>query len=106
MMTELMAPETSPMPRLLVLAVLTVSVVGLARSDTKIVREDPVPLRRLCLNAPAIALAVPVDPVTPTKLRVLSPMRGALKVDEVVAPAGLEPDLVRTFEDPDLAEKK
>jgi hypothetical protein len=94
------------MRRLIVLASLSAVILGGARGEVKTPAEDAVPLRRLCLDATAVVLAVPIDPVTPTRFRVLAALRGPLKADETVAPAGLDPELVRSFEDPDLAQKK
>lgn len=94
------------MRRLIVLASLSAMVLGAARGEVKTTAEDPVPLRRLCLDTAAVVLAEPLDPVTPTRFRVLATLRGPLKADETVAPAGLDPELVRSFEDPDLARKK
>jgi hypothetical protein len=92
------------MRRLIVLASLPALILGAARGEVKV--EDPVPLRRLCLGVAAVVLAEPLDPVTPTRFRVLASLRGPLKAGEPVAPAGLDPELVRSFEDPDLAQKK
>src|SRR4051794_33916329 len=94
------------MPRFLVLAPLAAVIVGVPRAEIPATAEALVPLRRLCLDAPAVVLASPLDPVTPTRFRVLSTLRGPMKTGETIEPAGLDPDLVRSFEAPDLAARK
>lgn len=94
------------MSRLLVLAALPTLIVGLARSDTIVVPEDPIPLRRLCINAPEVVLAAPVEAATPTVFRVLVSLRGSLKAGDSISPPGLTPELVRTFVEPDFVGKK
>ncbi|MFO0843178.1 MAG: hypothetical protein U0797_12410 [Gemmataceae bacterium] len=94
------------MRRLIVLPTLAALALGAARGEVKAPLEGPVPLRRLCLDAAAVVLAEPLDPVTPTRFRVLSSLRGPLKADEALAPAGIDPELMRSFEEPDLAQKK
>src|SRR5262245_6320875 len=56
--------------RVVSLAVLGL-LVGLAAAQTP--RDEPLPpLRQLCLDAPAVVLAVPTDPVTPLRFQVQS----------------------------------
>lgn len=68
--------------------------------------ELEIPLRRLCIDAQGIVLASPIDPMTPTQFRVVSVLRGELREGELIAPQGLDPARVRTFEDAAVSEKK
>lgn len=89
------------------LALLTLLLVGLLGADTRKPDDDPpVPLRRLCIDAPAIVLGVPLDPVAPKRFRVQAVLRGSVKVGEEIAPEGLTAARVQTFEEPNVAEGK
>lgn len=89
-----------------ILLVLGVVVTGELRAEPAPATPLPVPLRKLCLDATAIVLAVPVDPLQPTRFQVQKSLRGPLQPGETIAPSSLKPEQVASFEDPDLAEKK
>src|SRR4051812_44326979 len=59
-----------------------------------------VPLRQLCIDAPVVVMAVPVDPLTPIRFRVTAVLRGkGIAVNDEVAPASLTPQRARTFDE-------
>ncbi len=91
-------------PRLFSLAVLGLLVAHAAAQPP---RDEPLPpLRQLCLDAPAVVLAAPTDPLTPLRFQVQSVLRGPLRAGETIAPAGLQPGLVRTRDESNLVEGK
>src|SRR4051794_19124168 len=64
--------------------------------------DDVPPLRRLCIDAPAIVLATPTDPITPVRFRVEAVLRGEnLKIGDTIAPQGIDPALARSFDEPE-----
>src|SRR5262245_38674374 len=63
----------------------------------------PPSLRRLCIDAPAVVLAAPVDPLTPLQFRVQSTLRGSLRPGETIAPGGLIAKQVQTSDEPNVA---
>src|SRR5262245_6684946 len=81
--------------------------VGLAVAATRAAEDDPLPtLRQLCLDTPAVVVAVPTDPATPLRFRVQSVLRGPLKVGDTVAPVGLQAEQVRTRDESNRIEGK
>src|SRR5690348_5548040 len=59
------------------------------------------PIRRLAIAADVVVLARPLDPVNPTRFRVVEVLRGKEgKAGEVLTP-DLAPYAVRTFDPPD-----
>lgn len=68
--------------------------------------QEGVPLRRLCIDAPTVVLAVPLDPLVPTQFRVLSCLRGKVPAETILAPVGLTAEQMTSYEEPDLARKK
>src|SRR5262245_26237662 len=82
-------------------------LVGLAVAATRAADEDPLPtLRQLCLDTPAVVVAVPTDPATPLRFRVQSVLRGPLKVGDTIAPTGLQADKVQTRDESNRIEGK
>jgi hypothetical protein len=79
------------------LAFLAALSAGLARG------EGPLPtLRKSCIDAPVVVLADPVDPVTPTRFKVVMVVRGkGIREGQIVSPAGLLPTDVQTFDEKD-----
>ena len=73
-------------------------------------RAEPVALRKLCIEAPLVVLATPVDPQVPTTFRVKRVLRSTgkttLAVGATVAPVGLDAARVRTAEEVDQQTKK
>jgi hypothetical protein len=95
------------MPPRLASFVLLGSLMGLLAADTRAPVDEPPPaLRRLCLDAPAVVLAVPADPMTPLRFRVQEVLRGPLEVGAMISPAGLQADRVRTLDHANLIEGK
>src|SRR4051794_13199095 len=77
--------------RVVLLAALAALLPGWDRADGQT-------LRKLCIDAPAIVLAEPVDPITPTRFKVLLTLRGkGLRPGQIVAPVGLTAREVQTF---------
>src|SRR5438094_588236 len=66
-------------------------------------RLRPTPtLRELCIQAPVVVLARPVDPITPTQFTVLAVLRGKeVKVGQRLAPAGLVEKKMQSFDQVD-----
>lgn len=86
------------MSRLVLLLLLSAGLVPAA--------DAPLPLRRLCLDAPLVVLAAPVDPITPTRFRVQAVLKGSVPTADTLAPTNLAADRVRSFDAPDFAERK
>jgi hypothetical protein len=64
-------------------------------------------LRELCIDAPVVVLARPVDPVVPVRFTVLSVLRGKeVRVGQVLAPRGLVEKEVRFFDESDPQTRK
>jgi hypothetical protein len=79
-------------------ALFAVLIGGFARGD-----EHRPTLRKLCIDAPFAVLAEPVDPVTPTRFKVVLVVRGkGIRAGQELAPAGLAASDVKTFDDKDL----
>ncbi|MFO0880526.1 MAG: hypothetical protein U0840_24535 [Gemmataceae bacterium] len=77
-------------------------IAGAAPAET-----EPLPsLRRLCIDAPVVLLAAPVDPLTPVEFRVSVSLRGGLLPGETIRPQGLTAEQVRSFDEPDPMTKK
>jgi hypothetical protein len=86
--------------RVVLLTALAVLLPGWDRADAQT-------LRKLCIDTPVIALAAPLDPTTPTRFKVLLPLRGkGLRVGQTLAPAGLTARDVQTFEEPETRSGK
>jgi hypothetical protein len=80
--------------RLFVLAGLVVLAVSLAWGQP----QTP-SLRKLCIDAPTILLAEPVDPATPTSFKVVLVIRGkGVRAGDTLTPEGLMAGAVRTME--------
>jgi hypothetical protein len=79
-------------------SLLVALAVLLPGSDAR--ADSPPPsLRKLCIHTPVIVLAAPLDPVAPTRFKVLSVLRGRdPTAGEVRAPAGLTLAAVQTFD--------
>jgi len=60
------------------------------------------PLRAWCVDAATIVVAVPLDPQTPVRFRVTQTLRGQVKPGTVLAPAGLTPAAMQTYDEPDF----
>jgi hypothetical protein len=84
-------------PRLATLAVVAVLAGSVVRGD-----ETRPSLRKLCIDAPVVVLAQPVDPVVPTRFKVVLVVRGkGIRAGQDLAPAGLTAADVKTFDDKD-----
>ena len=60
-------------------------------------------LRKLCIDAPLVVLADPVDPVTPMRFKVVLVVRGKdVRPGQIMAPIGLAAADVKTFDEKDL----
>src|SRR5262245_59448410 len=88
-------------------------IASLAPADTLEARETlqpslrvPPALRQMCIRAPAVVLARPVDPLKPTQFTVAEVLRGkGVKVGDRIS-AGLIQKEVESFDEPDLETKK
>lgn len=61
--------------------------------------------RSLCLQAPAVVLATPLDAETPLRFRLTAVLRGkGLQPGEEIAPTGLDAARVRSFDAPNVAD--
>ena len=81
--------------RFLLLVALAFLPAGLARGDSP-------SLRKLCIDAPTIVLADAVDPIAPTRFKVLLVLRGkGLRPGQVLAPVGLTTRAMQTFDETD-----
>lgn len=80
---------------------LAVAVTGV----TTLHAAPTVRVRDLCIQAPVVVLAVPLDPVAPVKFRVSSVLHGkGLSAGDEVAPTGIDAAQVRTFDPPNVVE--
>ncbi len=83
-------------------------LAALGPAETKELLHPPPTLRELCINAPVVVLARPVDPVTPTRFDVLTVLRGKerVKVGQRLAPVGLVEKDMTSFDEADPDTKK
>jgi len=69
--------------------------------------KSPPTLRELCIRAPLVVLARPVDPYLPNRFTVTAVLRGkGVKVDDELLPQGLSELAVRSFDGIDPETKK
>jgi hypothetical protein len=85
---------------------LVLAALGLA--DTReVAGPPPTTLRELCIEAPVVVLARPVDPVVPVQFTVLTVLRGKeVKLGQRIAPTGLVEKEMRFFDEPDPQTRK
>jgi hypothetical protein len=83
-------------------------LAALGPAETRVLRLPPPTLRGLCVQAPVVVLARPVDPTTPTHFTVLVVLRGKgqVKVGQRLAPGGLVDRQMQSFDEPEAATKK
>jgi hypothetical protein len=86
------------MPERCLLVALALLLPGSARAG------GPPSLRKLCIDAPAVVLAAPLDPAAPVRFRVLAVLRGrGIEAGQTLAPTGLTLAAVQTFDESEAA---
>ncbi len=86
------------LPRFATLGALAILLFGIGHAEG----SQP-SLRKLCIDAGTIVLAEPLDPLTPTRFKVILVMRGKdVRPDQTLVPAGLTEADVKTYDEKDL----